>query len=146
MFSDDVVSILVKAGCGVATGPVLTILVGAKVSLPSAPDRDDTGFLTIAVTGGGAIEGTHNSVDLPAYVHPSAQVVARATKYSVAESLAARAFAAIFPIRNQFVNGTWWRSVTMIQSEPFDLGVDKEGRPRLAFNFTCVKRLSPATS
>lgn len=143
MFSDDVAAILTEVGF-VATGPesARTIFVGSKASLPSG----ETAFLTINVGGGQNPEGTHNLIDVPAYVRPSAQIVARAIKYSDAEAAAWVAFNAIFKVRNRFVNGTWWRSVTMKQSEPFDLGEDDQTRPRLAFNFDCVKRLSPATS
>lgn len=140
MFSDDVVYILVQAGLGVAGQ---TIFVGSKASLPTPTTT--TPFLTIVPTGGSGPEGTHNSTLLPAYVRPSCQVVARSTDAAQAEALAHAAYAAIFPVRNQFVNGTWWRSVSMTQ-EPFDLGEDANARPRWAFNFTCVKRLSPLTS
>lgn len=143
MFSDDVVAIFVEAGF-VSGGPesARTVFVGAKASLPSGASA----FLTIQVEGGQDPEGTHNLTDVPAYVRPAAQVTARAIKYSDAETAAWAAFSAIFKVRNRFVKGTWWRSVSMKQSEPFDLGEDDQGRPRLAFNFDCVKRLSPATS
>lgn len=139
MFSDDITSILVNAGVGVDGQ---TIFIGSRASLPDG----DPPFITIHIEGGGPPEGTHNSTLLPAYVNPSAQIVARGKSYAAAEILAWAAYAAIFPIRNRFVNGTWWRSVKMTQSEPFDLGEDVNSRPRLAFNFDCIKRLSPSTS
>lgn len=142
MFADDIVTILEAAGVGVRAS---TIFVGSKASLPTPGPSSDVAFITLVVTGGSAPEGTHNSIDVPGYVRPSAQVVARATHYSAAEAMAQAAYVALFPVRNRFVNGTWWRQVTMKQ-EPFDLGEDNNARPRVAFNFDCVKRLSPATS
>lgn len=142
MFTDDVVTILETAGVGTYGS---TIFVGSKAVLPTPDSESEVAFITIVATGGAAPEGTHNSTDVPAYVRPSAQVVARASKYSLAEAKALQAYLALFKVRNQFVNGTWWRQVTMKQ-EPFDLGEDDNARPRVAFNFDCVKRLSPATS
>jgi hypothetical protein len=48
-------------------------------------------------------------------------------------------------VRNRFVNGVWWRQTTMNQ-EPFPIGPDETGLVRYAFNFSCVKRPSSATS
>lgn len=136
--ADDVVSIFVAAGLGVYGD---TIFIGPRAALPDT----DQAFLTINVLPGVGPEGTHNSTSVPAYVRPSVQIVARATLVSDAEALALAAYLALFPVRNRIVNGTWWRSITMKQ-EPFELGEDVMSRPRIAFNFDCVKRLSPATS
>lgn len=136
--ADDVVSILVAAGLGVYGD---TIFIGPRPALPDI----DAAIITVNVLPGVGPEGTHNSTDVPAYVRPSIQIVTRATKSSDAEAMALAAYLALFPVRNRIVNGTWWRSLTMKQ-EPFDLGEDVNSRPRIAFNFDCVKRLSPATS
>lgn len=142
MFTDDVVTILEAAGVGVGGS---TIFVGSKAALPTPDSDSDVAFITIVATGGTSPEGTHNSIDGPAYVRPSAQIVARAMKLSLAEAKAQEAYNALFKVRNQFVNGTWWRQV-MMKQDPYDLGEDDNARPRVAFNFDCVKRLSPATS
>lgn len=142
MLTDDLVTILETAGVGVYG---TTIFVGSKAALPTLESESEVAFVSIIAGGGASPEGTHNLVDVPAYVKPSAQIVARAMKYSLAEAKALEAYSALFKVRNQFVNGTWWRQVTMKQ-EPFDLGVDDNQRPRVAFNIDCVKRLSPATS
>jgi len=135
---DDLVTLLVEGGI-----PDADIFVGSKATLPDGPDRS---FITIRMTGGTSPEGTHNSPNVPAYIRPSAQLVGRAPDYAVAKALTQLAFNILFPVKNRFVNGTWWRSVTMVQSEPLDLEEDDKGRPRFAFNINIVKRLSPATS
>jgi len=135
-FLDDVQVIWIAAGISVAS-----IKVTSKAKLPIG----DGPFLTAKETGGVTPEGTHNSTVLPAYVRPSAQVVAIGMNYEETRVMAQEAYNALFPIRDQIVNGTWWRSVTMTQ-EPFDLQLDDRGRCRVAFNFSVVKRLSPAMS
>lgn len=114
---------------------------GQKARLPvgSGP------FVTIYRTGGLNAEGTHNSVDVPAYERPSGQLVVRADDYDVVESLMLQIYAFLWPVQNQTINGTWWRELN-IRSEPFDLPLDEKLRVRQAFNFDCVKRVSPATS
>lgn len=138
VFLDDVVSVLVAANVGVYGS---TIFIGAKASLPVG----DAAFLTLSATGGAPPIGTHNSTAAPAYVRPSAQVVARSIRLAPAESMADAAYRALFGIRNRFINGTWWVKLVLRQ-EPFELGEDENGRPRVAFNFECEKRLSPLES
>jgi len=135
---DDLVTLLVEGGI-----PDADIFVGSKATLPEELSRS---FITIRMTGGPAPEGTHNLPNVPAYPRPSAHIVARAEDYAVAKALAQRAFDILFPVRNRFVNGTWWRSISMVQSEPLDLEEDDKGRPRFAFNVNIVKRSSPVTS
>lgn len=138
MFTDDLVTILVNAGVGLGN---VSIFIGAKVALPAGPGP----FLTIRETGGASPEGTHNLINKPAYVRPTAQIVTRAEDLVDARTMAQQAYEALFPIRNQFINGTWWRSITIVH-EPGELGEDDLGRPRIFFNIECTKRLSPATS
>ncbi|KKL20884.1 hypothetical protein LCGC14_2451000 [marine sediment metagenome] len=114
---------------------------GPKARLP----RGDGPYLTIIETLGLAPEGTHNAVDYPAYVRPSAQLLFRSTDHEDARVLAQQVWDLLQPVRNKFINGTWWRELN-VQSEPFDLTPDEEGRARIAFAIDVVKRTSPATS
>lgn len=114
---------------------------GQKARLPAGSGP----FVTLYRTGGLGDEGTHNSVDVPAYERPSGQIVSRADDYDVAEAMADALYAFLWQTQNVFINGTWWRQLN-IKSEPFDLPLDEKGRARQAFNFDCVKRVSPATS
>lgn len=138
MFSDDLVVLISGAGLGTLGS---SLFVGTKATIPTG----DGPFTSVIETGGTGPEGTHNSVTKPAYVRPSAQIVARAKKHDDARNRAQSLYLLLYPIRNQFVNGTWWRSVTVAQ-EPFDLGVDDAGRIRFAFNINVIKRLDPASS
>lgn len=127
--------------------PSLALVYGAnlfKGTKPRIPDGVGP-YVSIARTGGLGAEGTHNSIDVPAYERPRAQVVARSVNYDDAEAMADALYAFLFPLQNLFINGTWWRELN-VRSEPFDLPNDEKNRARQAFNIDCVKRLSPAQS
>lgn len=138
MFSEDLVSLITAAGLGTLG---TSLFVGSKATFPVG----DGPYTSVIETGGTAPEGTHNMVDRPAYVRPSAQIVVRAKKRDDARNRIQSLYLMLYPVRDRFVNGTWWRSVTIVQ-EPFDLGVDDAGRIRFAFNINVVKRLDPASS
>ncbi|HMF88744.1 MAG TPA: minor capsid protein [Gemmatimonadaceae bacterium] len=137
---DDLVWLIERAGLGTYGTDLFKGTLATVQIVGAGP------FITLIATGGAAPEGTHNMIHLPAYVHPSAQIVVRAELYDVAETRVKALYELLYPIRNQMVNGTWWRSVTYIQSEPLDLGRDDNGRVRLSFNIDVAKRYSPATS
>ena len=138
-FIPDLVFLLESYAFGLSYGT--NIFKGPKAKIP-----DGTGpYVSIVRTAGRGAEGTHNLVDVPAYERPAAQIIVRATDYDVAEVLADQLYAELFKVQNQFVNGTWWREL-LVGLEPFDLPPDEKGRPRLAFNIDCAKRVSPATS
>jgi hypothetical protein len=114
---------------------------GQKARLPDGPGP----FVTIYRTGGHGAEGTHNSVDEPAYEQPSGQLVVRGDDYDVVETKMLAIHAFMWPLQNVFINGTWWRELN-VDSEPFDLPLDEKGRVRQAFNISSVKRVSPSNS
>lgn len=136
-FPEDIAYLLEYAGLGVRG---VNILIGPRAIMPL------TGGFSITGSGGAGPEGTHNSPDSPAYVRPSAQVMTKAPTLAASQALALSAYLVLFPVKNRFVNGTWYRQVFMSQSEPFPMGVDDNDKARFAFNLSCVKRLSPATS
>jgi minor capsid protein len=139
----DVITLIVTANLGTySPTDAGTILKGSKSVIPAGAGP----FITLTETGGSDVEGTHNLTTVPAYVKPTVQVVVRASSYDVAFARAQAIYNLIYPIRNRMVNGTWWREVRMLQSEPMDIGLDADNRPRLSFNFECTKRQSPATS
>lgn len=139
-FLEDLIFLLVGE-------PSLSLIYGAnlfkgqKARLPDGPGP----FVSLYRTGGLGDEGTHNSIDVPAYERPTGQIVTRATDYDVAETMAKQLHAFLWPVQNVFINGTWWRELN-VRSEPFDLPLDEKGRARQAFNIDCVKRVSPAQS
>lgn len=138
MFLQDLVFILEREGIGVYG---TDLFIGAKAVIPLG----DGPYISIAETGGAGEEGTHNlSPDTPAYVRPTAQIVCRAKAYLTARAKAEECWLALNFV-NQFVNGTWYRTMSPRQ-EPFELPVDDKNRARSVFNIECVKRLSALTS
>lgn len=113
---------------------------GPRAVMPNG----DGPFTSIIENQGFAPEGTHNAAGA-AYLNPSAQLLTRAAKYSVARTRAQQLWDLLQPVQNQFIDGTWWRELHM-QGEVFDLTPDEQGRVRVAFNIDAVKRSSPATS
>ena len=136
MFLDDIVKILTDAGI-----PTASIFVSSKAVIPVGAGP----YISVTETGGSGPEGTHNSTVLPAYVRPNAQILVRATSYPTARTTADTAWNALFAVKNQLVNGVFWRQVIMLQ-EPFDFGVDANGRATVVFNIAVTKRKNAATS
>lgn len=138
MYLDDLITLLSGAGLGLYG---VSIFKGPKAIYP----QGNGPFITVISTGGSGDEGTHNlSRNDIAYERPTAQVVARAQDYDVADAAIQTAFQTL-NFYDRFVNGTWWRRCAP-RSEPFDLPVDDRGLARRAFNLETVKRTSPATS
>lgn len=139
-FVTDLIALLTnEPSLGLSYG--VNLFKGPKARLATG----DGPIVSIFRTGGSGDEGTHNATFVPAYERPTAQIVARATDYDVAEDMALRLHAFLWPIQNTFIEGTWWRELN-VRSEPFDLPLDEKQRARLAFNIDCVKRVSPASS
>lgn len=138
-FVEDLIYLFEHSPIGLTYGT--NLFKGPKAEFPLG----DGPFMSIIKTGGLGAEGTHNSVDGPAYERPTAQLVFRGVDYDPAEALADAVYAFVFPIRNQFINRTWWRELHP-RTEPFDLPNDEQDRIRIAFNIECVKRTSPSTS
>jgi hypothetical protein len=121
-----------------------TLFKGTKAKIPAGKGP----FVVLIRTGGLADEGTHNLSRVTiAYERPSVQVSCIAESGDVAETAAVEMAALLAGIREQHINGTYWRSVTVAQP-PMDGGPDSLGRgvATYKFNVDCVKRLSPATS
>src|SRR5678816_3386916 len=111
MFIDDIITILQNAGVGTLNS---NIFGSTKADVPSG----DGPYLSVRATGGTSPENTHNSTTRPAYLRPGAQLVVTAKSYKTAESMAVKAFNALFPIRNQLIGSGWHRRIRPIQSEP----------------------------
>lgn len=129
---EDLIVYGVAAGLGTAG---TTIFKGSGAIYPVG----DGPYVTLIETGGSGPEGTHNSLITPAYVRPSVQFVARGKVYDTVRAKLVQWYNLVFDIRNQTINGTYWRQVVIVQ-EPFDLPPDSAGRVRLAFNANVVKR------
>jgi len=108
-----------------------SIFIGLKVTLPSG----DGPYLSILDTGGSAPQFTHNGVR-PGIRNPTFQVVCRAKTYLAAMTMARNAYNALSEVRNTLLSGVYFLRIVPIQ-EPFDLGADETGRPKVAFNIHC---------
>jgi hypothetical protein len=106
-------------------------------------------YLSVHETGGTSPENTQNSVIVPAYQKPGAQIVCRHASSPVAEAMARAAYNSLVKTRNQWIasgevsaTGTWYRKIRPLQ-EPYDMGaLDAQGRTRWAFNVLADKRPS----
>lgn len=121
------------------------------ISTRGNPPYVASGCLAITETSGSAPERTHNSVIVPAYLRPAAQIMATAETYLRARALARAAYNAVVGVRNSWVIATreyesgeglqsgWYREITPLQ-EPFDAGVNDRGQARCGFNVIGVRR------
>lgn len=92
-----------------------------------------SGTLHLVETGGSGPEFVQNAVT-PSFVLPTAQLTARHRNADIARNLAEKAFYSLVAVRNQFINGNWYRRIRMLQSQPVDRGVDARGEIRFSFN------------
>lgn len=143
MFLDDLIEALSAGGFG-SYG--IELFKGSNAVIP----KGDGPYISLNPTGGFAAAGTHNAAADglgPAYERPSAQVVVRASDFDAADERgrAVHEFLHRLGQRSGLINGTWWVYIR-VGPPPADLGKDDVGRPRVAFNLDCEKRVSPATS
>lgn len=130
-FLDDLVDVL-------ETDTVLiwgtTLFTSTRGQVPIVSGGVTSGAtLQLIETGGTASEATQNATIRPAFLHPSAQVVARSDSRKTAEALAWAAYKSLYGIRNVFINSNWYRVVRPLQS-PGDLGLDDRGQIKYGFN------------
>lgn len=146
MWVDDIVTLFQDAGVGTLNASTGTgIFVSQNANVPLAPSGAAT--VTITETPGSAPERTQNSVIIPAYIRPSAQILVRAKTSKLARAKAQECYNALVGIRNVLVYrepqsyqlSGWYREINPLQ-EPFDLGVDDRKEVRFAFNVTAVRR------
>lgn len=123
MWVDDLGTVLVNAGVGTLG---TNIFAGTAATIPTGAGP----YLSIIETPGLAPELVQNA---DSYRHPSVQILVRAKSPSAANTMARAAYNALRVIQNQTIGSTWYLSIRPRQ-EPFDLGVDDNGRARVAFN------------
>jgi Bacteriophage minor capsid protein len=130
---EEDIETLIVAG-GIAAGD---IFISTKATIPDG----DGPYIAITATGGTGNIRTQNSVAVPAYQRPSAQLRVHATSYVAARTMAKLAYNAVCGVRNRTVNSVWYREI-FVENEPFDMGLDDNQRSRVAFNISAVKRPS----
>ena len=134
MFLDDLMAVLVAAGVGTKS---VDIFATSASQMPTGIGP----YLSLIETGGTAPERTHNTIHPPAYQRPGAQITVRAKSYAAARVMAKNAYDALGGVRNTTISGVWYREISPVQ-EPFDLGLDENGRARVVFNVYGIKRPS----
>lgn len=142
-FKDELLYILSGDGVGI---PLVNMFATSAKFLPKGPGP----LLSVISTGGTSPDQTHNKLFSPAYLRPSAQIVCRADDYADAETMLFEAMTSLYKIRNEYIGsgifgptGTWFRSISLLQSEPIDLGLGGDDkRVRVAFNILGDKRPS----
>jgi hypothetical protein len=135
-FLEDLSTVLVDAAVGVVgTGyadPTRTIFRTTKAVIPDGPGP----YISLISTGGTGDERTHNSVAVPSYEFPGAQVVLRGINPVEVQAKAKDAHRAIGAVRNRTINGTHYRDVKCLQ-QPFDDGVDDTSK-RIVYKFNVL--------
>lgn len=131
-FLDELIDVLKTAG--VVTN---NVFASTKAQIPTGAGP----YLSIVETGGLVSERVHDEPANQGYDRPTAQIVARAERYDVARTLARNAYQTLRNVRNREILGTWYLWIREMQP-PFDLGLDENGRARVAFNVMCMKRPS----
>jgi hypothetical protein len=126
MFLEDVAWLLISAGV-IPSGAV-------KFSSKSSANVAGT-MITLIGAGGGRPDATQR--DALAYLYPTAQVNVRALTHVAAYNTAFSALLVLGRVSNRAVNGTFYRSIRPLQSEPLDRGLD-ETKERILMSFNVV--------
>lgn len=92
-FPEEVLGLLVAAGVGTLG---TNLFLGGSYTLPTG----DGPYLQVILTSGRESDETHNSVAVPAYVRPAAQVIVRAKSYGVARTKVMQAYNALLGVVN----------------------------------------------
>lgn len=129
-FLDEIAAKLVSANVGVLT---TDLFLGARPVIPNGVGP----FMNIAETPSVGPMRTHNS----RYQRSSGQFTARAMTYQAARSKAKAAYDALIDVNNVELSGTFYLAI-YLDSEPFELSLDAQNRPRVVFNFTALKEPS----
>ena len=106
----------------------------------AVPTSNSDVFVSIAETGGTSPDRIHN-VEGDAYENPSAQIVSRSKNYLEARQMLVAIKAKVSVIENERINGTWYVRIRPLQSI-LDLGLDRNGRARVALNVLGMKEES----
>jgi hypothetical protein len=152
-FSEDtiVADIIQRLQDGNVGTPAVNIFHSSKMSNV----KGDGPLLVVTETGGAEPEEIHNVLDHPAYERPGIAITARAASTEAARGMAWKAYDALVGVNNQLLggatwtpvprtvdpSGTWYRRIA-VRQQPFDSGLDQQGRVMYKFNILADKRPS----
>lgn len=140
MFVDEVMSVLTTATVGVEN---TNIFSGTGKPWPV---EEEGPYMRLISSGGSPTNRTHSETDLPAYVAAALQLLLRTKDYTAGDTMIRAGLTALMKKRNVLVQGVWWLSVTPLQVEPIDLGVDEDGWQHLSLNLVVTRRPNAAMS
>lgn len=131
--------VTVVSGDEIATWGV-DLFTGSNADLPMLPIDSGTYLASGAVinmigTGGASPEYTQNNTITPSYLNPAVQVTVTANEAEIADRVIDKVMYSLCKIRNQTINGNWYRWVKPLQSQPIDMGIDKRGQAKRVLNF-----------
>lgn len=130
MFLDEIASRIASQNIGVVAS---SIFMGRGAVLPVG----DGPFLTIVETGGTGSERTQQN----ALARPTAQLMVSAGNFKAALDTARKVFNTLGGddgLHNIDLSGVRYVSLTARQ-QPYEIGPDQRGRPRVAFNIDATK-------
>lgn len=137
MILDDLAMYLEAQGLGTRR---VTIFAGRIPEDAPGSGVADGIIVLFAVPGLGP-EHVHDIVG-PAVSQPVVQVRVRGAAvpggYAAMWSTAEQAYKVLDSVRNQTINGVFYRHILALQS-PFGLGEDQYNRPTLVFNVRCAR-------
>jgi hypothetical protein len=132
-YAEDLVAIATLRGLGVEN---VSLFCSSSARIPTG----DGPYTVIVETGGLDPERTHNSVAVPAYLRPSAELITHARAEPVAKATARALQLALGGVRNYLVSGgRYYREITA-EGDLHDLGQDDAKRHQYGFNLRAVKR------
>lgn len=131
---NDLITVLESDGVGTENSDIFAT---TNVTIP----RLESGYATLHLvqTSGDTPTNTQNAVLTPAYMNPTAQIVARGTDPVRALAKLQLAYNSLFKIRNQFINSGWYVWVKPM-GDLGDLGRGEDGQCRFVLNVTGRKR------
>jgi len=118
-----------------------SVLNGAQIVYGQKYKYAATGeYITLTETGGTSPYRIHNTGAVPSYRRPGMQIGVRAATFDRAMDLAQASYSAVV-LRDTDINGVRYVYIEPDQ-EPYPVGLDANGRERVAFNIRAMKKPS----
>lgn len=130
---DDLANYLASQGLGTA---------GVDLFAGTFPDRPDALAAVFEYTGPAALRAMSSQLATPMLTFPRVQVRTRATTYAGARAKAVDIQQKLDWLGPTTLSGTRYELIRALQSEPFPLRSDENGRQEFAVNFEVTKRPS----
>jgi hypothetical protein len=127
-WQEDVGKVLVDAGVGIVN---TNIFYSTKAGVPTGVGP----YLSVVETGGAGHDNTHGDA-APSYIFPGAMITIRGANPVAVKTMAMAAYVALAKIKNQVINGVWYRRIQPTQL-PGDYGLDDTSQ-RIVYSFNIL--------